>query len=115
MLIETMRCFGSVTWPYRSVGSPLVAARGPDSDEPKTEASWVGVTGAFPPAIAVTVGPGVGPSGVGPTGVVGPEDEVLAVGLGEAPGESDELLLHAARAAATATTATADFMCIKRE
>src|SRR4051794_24213888 len=115
MLIDTMRCFGSVTSPYRSVGSPLVAARGPDSDEPKTEASWVGVTGAFTPAIAVTVGPGVEPGGVGPTGLVGPEDEALAVGFGDAPDEPDELLLHAASPAATATTATADFMCTKRE
>src|SRR4051812_17819810 len=110
MLIDTMRCFGSVTWPYRSVGSPFVAARGPDSDEAKTEASWVGVTGAFTPAIAVTVGPGVGPGGVESPVVAGPEDEVLALAAGDAP---DELLLPAASAAATATTATADFMCTK--
>src|SRR3954462_5589320 len=98
MLIDTMRCFGSVTWPYRSVGSPLVAARGPDSGEPKTEASWVAVTGAFTPAIAVTVGPGVGPGGVESAGVVGPEDEVLALAAGDEP---DERLLHAASEAAT--------------
>src|SRR3954451_20626172 len=112
MLIDTTRCFGSVTSPYSSVGCPLVAAPGPDRDEAKNAASWVGVTGALTPATAVTVGAG---PGVGPMGTVGAVDAADALALVAGAAESDPLLLHAASAATRARATAADFMCTNRE